>query len=163
MTYDFAFERQYAIAERRDFEEEAMMRDFGARADRGFFGGGDPGDVPDGPDGPEDFCEHCGKGLSDEDGLMADDLSESICDACEALRTGRQASYAHLFIGRPQLERVCRNLGTAPRLDHLDSGVWLAVLHDLDGDYSYRIQTTGSEPAQAMDRLEKLLAEIDRC
>lgn len=93
---------------------------FGARTDRGFFGGGDPGDAP-------------------------------------------ESSSTHLFIGRPQLERVCGNLGVAPRLDHLDSGVWLAVLHDLYEDYSYRIQTTGAEPAQAMDRLEKLLAEIDRC
>lgn len=75
----------------------------------------------------------------------------------------RSAGYRHLFIGRPQLERVCGNLGVAPRLDHLDSGVWLAVLHDLYEDYSFRIQTTGAEPAQAMDRLEKLLAEIDRC
>jgi hypothetical protein len=103
---------------------------FGARTDRGFFGGGDPGDAPD---APEDFC------------------------------AARGSSYTHLFIGRPQLERVCGNLGVAPRLDHLDSGVWLAVLHDLYEDYSYRIQTTGAEPAQAMDRLEKLLADIDRC
>lgn len=67
------------------------------------------------------------------------------------------------YIGRPQIERVCGNLGVIPRVDLLDSGVWLAVLHDLDGDYSYRIQTTGATGEQAMDRLEKLLAEIDRC
>lgn len=66
------------------------------------------------------------------------------------------------FVGRPNVERACHRLGVLPRLDPLDSGTWLAVLHDLYEDYAYRIQTTGSTPAQAFDRLEKLLADLDR-
>lgn len=33
--------------------------------------------------GREDLCERCGRVLRDDDGLMNEDLSASICDDCE--------------------------------------------------------------------------------
>lgn len=32
----------------------------------------------------EERCERCGRALRDDDGLMNEDLSVSICDDCEA-------------------------------------------------------------------------------
>jgi hypothetical protein len=75
-------------------------------------------------------------------------------------------------LGRPHLERFRRTFGTRVvirqfsglRPQSLPSGGSLvrAVLHDRLDDFAFRIETTGLAADEALDRLEKLLGELDR-